>query len=117
VPPEALLAAPRQLFEAAARLPDARLDEGFVVSPGVEHDFPQERPSVRDMLERLVHSKEVWTAAIAGREAPAGGERSLEGLRQLTWSAHRRWIAIGALGHWAPRSPPATRSSGSRGAA
>jgi AraC family transcriptional regulator len=60
----------RQLLDAAATLPDEKLDETFDVTPGVPHDFPPERPSVRDMLDRLISSKEVWTAAIAGREAP-----------------------------------------------
>jgi AraC-like DNA-binding protein len=133
----------RQLFEAAAHVPEERLDEPFEVTPGVQHDFPQERPSVRDMLERLVFSKETWTASIAGREVPSGGGRSLEALRErfeaaaaefaaavrdirergawdtafvdavcdppetftfggmvahvLTWSAHRRFVTIGAL--------------------
>ncbi len=133
----------RQLLEAAAALPEERLEEAFDVAPGVPHDFPQERPSVRDMLERLISSKEIWTAAIAGREAPDGAGRSLAELRErferaaeefaavvrdvrqrgawdsafvdavcdppetftfgamvahvLTWSAHRRYVTIGAL--------------------
>jgi AraC family transcriptional regulator len=95
------------------------------------------------MLERLIVSKEVWTAAIAGRRAPEGGGNSLCELRErfersgpefaaivrdirdrgawnsafvdvvcdppetftfgamvthvLTWSAHRRYVTIGAL--------------------
>jgi len=133
----------RQLLDAAEALPDERLDEPFDVTPAVLPDFPQERPSVRDMLERLIFSKEVWAAAIAGREAPEGGGRSLAELRErfersgdefaaivrdirergawdtafvdavcdppetfpfgamvahvLTWSAHRRYVTIGAL--------------------
>jgi len=133
----------RQLLDAAAALREEKLDETFEVMPGVPHDFPSERPSVRDMLERLISSKEIWTAAIAGREAPDGGGRSLAELRErfersgeeftaivrdvrergawdtafvdavcdppetftfgamvahvLTWSAHRRYVTIGAL--------------------
>jgi len=133
----------RQLLDAAAALPEEKLDEPFDVTPPVLYDFPQERPSARDMLERLIFSKEMWTAAIAGREAPEGGGRSVEELRErlersgvdfvalvrdirergawdtafvdavcdppetftfgamvahvLTWSAHRRYVTIGAL--------------------
>jgi AraC family transcriptional regulator len=133
----------RQLLDAAATLPEEQLDRSFDVNPGVQFDFPQERPTVRDMLERLIFSKEVWSAAIAGRESPDGGGRSLADLRErfeysgrefaaivrdirernawdtafvdalceppesftfggmvahvLTWSAYRRYVAIGAL--------------------
>ena len=133
----------RQLLEAAATLPEDQLDEPFDVAPGVPYDFDRERPGVRDMLERLIVSKEVWTAAIAGRETPTGAGRSVQDLRDrfersatefaaavrgirergtwdtafvdalceppetftfggmvahvLTWSAHRRYVTIGAL--------------------
>ena len=134
----------RQLLDAAATLPEAKLDRPVDIAPGVAHDFPAERPTVRDMLERLVYSKEMWTAAIAGREAPPDDRgRSLRELRErfersrcefaavvrdvrdreawdtafvdavcdppesftfgamvahvLTWSAHRRFVTIGAL--------------------
>jgi len=110
----------------------------------VTHNFPADPPTTRDMLERLIYSKEIWTAAIAGREAPPDDRgRSLPELRGrfersseefaavvrdirercawdtafvdavcdppesftfgamvahvLTWSAHRRFVAIGAL--------------------
>jgi AraC family transcriptional regulator len=71
----------RELFDPATSIPEERLDETFEVVPGIPHDFPQGTPSVRDMLARLVLSKEIWTAAIAAREAPAHAERSLAGLR------------------------------------
>lgn len=133
----------RQLLDAAASLPEDKLDEPFDVTPGVPHDFPQERPTVREMLERLITSKEVWTAAIAGRAVPEDRGSSLCELRErfersgaefatvvreirgrgawdtafvdavcdppetftfgamvahvLTWSAHRRYVTIGAL--------------------
>jgi AraC family transcriptional regulator len=69
----------RKLLDAAAQLPEDKLGESCDVTPGVPHDFPQERPSV---LERLVSSKEISTAAIAGREAPSGAGRSLPELRE-----------------------------------
>jgi AraC-like DNA-binding protein len=72
----------RQLLDAAAALPGDKLDEPLAVTPGVPHDFPQERPTVRDMLSRLILSKEVWTAAIAGREAPEDDGSSLCELRE-----------------------------------
>jgi AraC-like DNA-binding protein len=135
----------RRLLDAARTLPADKLDEPIAVAPGVPYDFPQERPSVRDMLTRLIVSKEVWTAAIAGRKAPEDDGNSLCELHErfersgaefaavvkdvrdrgawdtafvdavcdppetftfgamvshvLTWSAHRRFLAIGALRH------------------
>ena len=103
-------------------------------------------------LERLIYAKEIWTAAIAGRDAPPDDRgRSLPELRDrfehsgcefaeivrdvrergawhtafvdavcdpsesftfgamvahvLTWSAHRRFVTIGALGQLGAKVP------------
>lgn len=133
----------RRLLDAAASLPEEKLDEPVRVEPPVLHAFPAEEPTVREMLERLIFSKETWTASLAGRDEPPRGGSSLEELRArlersgaefaeavrgirdrrawdtafvdavcdppetftfgamvahvLTWSAHRRHVAIGAL--------------------
>jgi hypothetical protein len=44
----------RQLLDAAGGLPADKVSEPLEVTPVVPHDFPQERPTVVDMLERLI---------------------------------------------------------------
>ncbi len=76
-----------QLLAAAATLDAAALDEpirpGNVVLP-----FDGTEASVRAMLDRLVFTKQVWLAAIAGEPFPADRDTTLEGLQ-------RRWEAAG----------------------
>ncbi len=70
----------RRLLEQAAALRDAALDRAM--RPGlVVHAFEGPEPDVRTMLDRVVFTKEVWTAAIAGREFPAERERSHAGMQ------------------------------------
>jgi AraC family transcriptional regulator len=112
----------RQLLDAAATLPEEQLDERFDVAPGVPYDFDRERPSVRDMLERLIVSKEVWTAAIAGREAPTDAGRSVQDLRDRFERRRRNSrlpsMASGSAEHGTPPSsmPCANRRRRSRSA-
>ena len=69
-----------RLLEQAATLSDAALDRH--VRPGlVVHDFEGPEPDLRTMLERIVFTKEVWTAAIGGRDVPSRDERSIAALR------------------------------------
>ncbi|MEU8247225.1 AraC family transcriptional regulator [Nonomuraea sp. NPDC048916] len=77
-----------RLLDGAGELTDEQLDT--VVRPGHEvlaFDGPE--PTVRLMLDRLIWTKEVWNAAIAGRDMPDGGDRTLDGLRA-------RWASAGA---------------------
>ena len=68
----------RQLLEAAAALPPEALERA--VRPGlVLVWFEGEEPSAALMAERLVHTLEVWTAAIAGRAAPEPSSGGLLG--------------------------------------
>lgn len=68
-----------RLLEQAAALSDAALDREL--RPGlVVHDFEGPEPDVRTMLERIVFTKEVWTAAMAGGEVPSREERSISAL-------------------------------------
>ena len=65
-----------RLLEQAATLSDDALDRQ--VRPGlVVHDFEGPEPDLRTMLERIVFTKEVWTAAIGGRDIPSRHERSI----------------------------------------
>lgn len=70
-----------RLLEQAATLPDDALDRH--VRPGlIVHHFEGPEPDVRTMLERVIFTKEVWTAAIGGRDIPPRDERSIAGLQK-----------------------------------
>ena len=45
------------------------------------HEFEGPEPDVRTMLERIVFTKEVWTAAIGGRDIPPRDKRSIADLQ------------------------------------
>jgi AraC-like DNA-binding protein len=69
-----------RLLENAAALPDDALDRP--IRPGhVIHDFEGPEPDVRTMLERIIFTQEVWTAAIAGREIPPRDARRIPDLQ------------------------------------
>jgi AraC family transcriptional regulator len=44
--------------------------------------FEDGDPTLRTMLDRLVYSKEIWTASLAGRDQPERGGTSIEELRE-----------------------------------
>ncbi len=80
-----------RLLEQAATLSDEALDRH--VRPGlVVHEFEGPEPDVRTMLDRLVFTKEVWTAAIGGRDIPPNAIAASPGSR-------RGW-------RWCSRSSP-----------
>jgi AraC family transcriptional regulator len=65
-----------RLLEQAGKLSDDALDRPM--RPGlVVHSFEGPEPDVRTMLDRVVFTKEVWTAAIAGREISHDRDRSI----------------------------------------
>lgn len=69
-----------RLLEQAEALSDDALDRH--ARPGlVVHSFEGPEPDVRTMLDRLVFTKEVWTAAIGGREFSMERDRSIKGQR------------------------------------
>jgi AraC-like DNA-binding protein len=59
----------RRLLEQAANLTDAQLDHPM---EGNSKVFPWDRPdaNLREILERIVQTKEVWAAALTGGEMP-----------------------------------------------
>ena len=68
-----------RLLEQAATLPDDALDRPM--RPGLTiHSFEGPEPDVRTMLDRIILTKEVWTAAIAGRDFPAERDQTIAGL-------------------------------------
>ena len=82
-----------RLLEQAATLPDAALDRpirpGFVV-----HDFEGPEPDVRTMLERIVYTKEVWTAAIGGRDIPSREGRAIPELQARLAAVQPQFAAL-----------------------
>ena len=82
-----------RLLEQAATLSDDVLDRH--VRPGfVVHDFEGPEPDVRTMLERIVFTKEVWTAAIGGRDIPPRGERSIAALQARLAAVQPQFTAL-----------------------
>ena len=59
----------RKLLEHARKLSDAQLDAPLENSPYV-FPWPGPAQSLRDLLKRLVQTKEIWTAAMTGGAMP-----------------------------------------------
>lgn len=84
-----------RLLDRASALTDEQLDRRL--RPGHEvlsFDGPEE--SVRQMLDRLVWTKEVWIAAIEGRDFPAEPDRTIDGLRRRFAAAADAFVALAA---------------------
>lgn len=82
-----------RLLEQAATLPDDLLDRH--VRPGlIVHDFEGPEPDVRSMLERIVFTKEVWTAAIGGRDIPPRDARSIPALQARLEAVQPQFAAL-----------------------
>ncbi|HUJ62602.1 MAG TPA: AraC family transcriptional regulator [Kofleriaceae bacterium] len=82
-----------RLLEQAATLSDEALDRAM--RPGlIVHSFEGPEPDVRTMLDRIVFTKEVWTAAIAGRELPAERDRSIAGQQARLAAVQPRFDAL-----------------------
>ena len=70
-----------QLISAASTLDDTALDEPVPVSPPTD-SFAEDSPSIRSMLNRLVFTKEMWSAAIGGHDFEEATDTSLCALRE-----------------------------------
>jgi len=82
-----------RLLEQAATLSDEALDRR--VRPGlVVHSFEGPEPDVRTMLERIVFTKEVWTAAIGGRDIPPRDQRSVAALKTRLAAVQPQFAAL-----------------------
>src|SRR5688500_5196511 len=82
-----------RLLEQAATLSDEALDRP--VRPGLTvHAFEGPEPDVRTMLERIVFTKEVWTAAIGGREIPAREPRTIAALQARLAAVQPQFTAL-----------------------
>lgn len=82
-----------RLLDNAATLSDDALDRP--VRPGlVVHDFEGPEPDVRTMLERIIFTKEVWTAAIGGRDIPPRDQRSIAALQARLAAVEPQFAAL-----------------------
>ena len=82
-----------RLLEQAATVSDEALDRP--IRPGlVVHDFEGPEPDARTMLERIVFTKEVWTAAIGGRDIPPRDERSIAALQARLAAVQPQFTAL-----------------------
>ena len=82
-----------RLLENAAMVPDDALDRP--IRPGlVVHEFEGPEPDVRTMLERIVFTKEVWTAAIGGRDIPPRDQRSIAALQARLAAVQPQFTAL-----------------------
>jgi len=82
-----------RLLEQAATLADDALDRQ--VRPGlIVHHFEGPEPDVRTMLERLIFTKEVWTAAIGGRDIPPRDECSIDALQARLAAVQPQFTAL-----------------------
>lgn len=82
-----------RLLEQAATLSDDALNRP--VRPGlVIHEFEGPEPDVRTILDRIVFTKEVWTAAIAGRDFPTERDRTIAGQQARLAAIHPQFTAL-----------------------
>ena len=82
-----------RLLEQAGKLPDDALDRPM--RPGlVVHSFEGPEPDVRTMLDRVVFTKEVWTAAIAGREISHDRDRTIAGQQARLAAVQPQFTAL-----------------------
>src|SRR5579883_1915992 len=82
-----------RLLEQARALSDEALDRH--VRPGlIVHDFEGPEPDVRTMLERIVFTKEVWTAAIGGRDIPPRDRRTIADLQARLAAVQPQFTAL-----------------------
>ena len=82
-----------RLLEQAGTLSDAALNRK--VRPGfIVHHFEGPEPDVRTMLERIIFTKEVWTAAIGGRDIPPRDDKSIAGLQGRLAAVQPQFTAL-----------------------
>jgi AraC-like DNA-binding protein len=82
-----------RLLEQAATLSNEALDRH--VRPGmIVHAFEGPEPDVRTMLERIVFTMEVWTAAIGGRDIPSHKDRSIAALQTRLAEVQPQFAAL-----------------------
>ena len=83
-----------RLLDAAGELSQEALDRPVPTPTEPQHAwFEDGDPTLRSMFDRLVYSKEIWTASLAGRDQPERGGTSLEELRERHERASEEFAA------------------------
>ena len=82
-----------RMLDRAGELSDAQLDSPLALGHSPQ-PYEAAEPTVRSMLDRLIFTKETWTAAIAGRPSPTDGDRSLVGLRRRLESSGPEFVRV-----------------------
>jgi len=83
----------RRILEKAQSLSDAQLDKplkGFD-NPLLYHS---DEKTLRELLDRLVFTKETWMASIHGRKEPANPDKSVKGMLKRFESAFGEFVAL-----------------------
>lgn len=83
----------RRLLEKATTLSDAQLD-ALLVKPEQPVPFDVVEQTLRDVLRRIVFTKEVWVAAVLGRTLPATEDNSAAGLLRRMEAAFGEFRAL-----------------------
>ena len=82
-----------RLIDVAGALDDSALDEPVAVNPPTD-SFAEDSPTIRSMLNRVVFTKEMWSAAISGREFVESDETSLAALRKRLAQAGAEFASL-----------------------
>jgi AraC-like DNA-binding protein len=82
-----------RLIDAANELGDDGVDAPVRVTPPTPA-FAEEAPSIRAMLDRLVFTKEMWSAAISGHELVRDEDTTLDGLRRRLGEAGAEFAGL-----------------------
>ena len=83
----------RRLLEKATTLSDAQLDASLV-KPEQPVPFDVVEQTLRDVLRRIVFTKEVWVAAVLGRTLPSTEDNSAAGLLRRMEAAFGEFRAL-----------------------
>lgn len=70
-----------RLIDAAREIGDDGVDDPVTLTPPTPA-FAEDAPSIRAMLDRLVFTKEMWSAAISGHEFVRDEDTTLDGLKR-----------------------------------
>ena len=83
----------RRFLEKAQTLSDAQLDESLV-GIGNPLSFLSDEKTLREMLHRLVFTKERWMDSVYGRQEDMNPDKSIKGMLKRLDSAFGEFIAL-----------------------
>lgn len=83
----------QQLLDKAATLTDEQLDAPLVHMEKLLW-FESAEQTLRELLDRLVFTKEVWVAAVQGQQLTTIADRTPQGMRQRLDAANGEFLAL-----------------------